>query len=117
METSYVFAGLAVTSRDEAAAWYERLLGRPPDGLPNDLEATWQLTPTASLYLVAGTGQPGRGQILLIVADLDARMAEIRARGIEPGAIEQVGEAGRKCACADPDGNVVALAQLATGST
>ena len=42
MDITYVFAGLAVANRNEAAAWYERLLGRPPDFLPNDAEAAWQ---------------------------------------------------------------------------
>ena len=34
MDVDYVFAGLVVQNRDKAAAWYQRLFGRPPDLLP-----------------------------------------------------------------------------------
>ena len=47
MGITYVFAGLVVANRNQAAAWYERLLGRPPDFLPNDAEAVWQVAGTA----------------------------------------------------------------------
>ena len=53
MSIEYVFAGLAVTGVDAAIDWYERLLGKPPDMRPNDREATWRLTETASVYIVA----------------------------------------------------------------
>jgi hypothetical protein len=43
MDTNYVFAGLVVKNRDHAAAWYERLLGRPPTFLPNDAEAVCRI--------------------------------------------------------------------------
>jgi hypothetical protein len=115
VEASYVFASLAVSSRDESAAWYERLLGRPPDFLPNDAEAVWQLAATASFYLVADEARPdrvGRGVMMLIVDDLDSCLAEIAGRQIVPGEIEVVGRAGRKCPITDPDGNVVFLTEL-----
>ena len=53
MNISYAFAGLVVANRDQAAAWYERLFGRPPTFLPNDAEAVWQVADTASVYLLA----------------------------------------------------------------
>ncbi|HEY4429287.1 MAG TPA: hypothetical protein VGN08_13885 [Solirubrobacteraceae bacterium] len=33
---THLFAGISVADRDAAAAWYERLTGRPPDLIPND---------------------------------------------------------------------------------
>lgn len=109
---SYVFAGLLVADRDLAADWYARLIGRQADMLPNDAEAAWQLADSASLYLRADPGRAGRGVITLIVTDLDARIAAIAARGIAPGPVEVVGEAGRKCVITDPDGNEVEIVQL-----
>ena len=53
MRITYVFAGLVVVNRDQAAAWYERLLGRPPDFLPNEAEAVWQVANTAVEILAA----------------------------------------------------------------
>jgi predicted enzyme related to lactoylglutathione lyase len=112
MDISYVFAGLVVTNRDQAAAWYERLLGRPPDFLPNDAEAVWQLASTASVYLLADADRAGRGVTALVVDDLDATLAEIAGRGIVPEAIEEVPGAGRKAVIPDPDGNEVSLVEI-----
>jgi len=113
MDLSYVFAGLIVTDRDRAAAWYGQLLGRPADILPNDAEAMWQLTETSSVYLLADPGRAGRGVLTTAVPDLDAVLAEIGQRGIPASAdIEVIPGSGRKCAFTDPDGNVVAFVQL-----
>jgi len=37
MEMNVFFASVAVKNYQVACAWYERLLGRPPDMLPNDI--------------------------------------------------------------------------------
>jgi hypothetical protein len=79
MNITYVFAGLVVADRDRAAAWYERLLGRPPTFLPNDAEAVWQVAGTASMYLLANAGHVDRG-VSTLVNDLDAGLAKIAAR-------------------------------------
>jgi predicted enzyme related to lactoylglutathione lyase len=109
---SYVFAGLTVTDRDRAADWYARLLGRPADMLPNDAEAAWQLTESASLYLLADPNRAGRGLVTLVVDDLDAETEQLSKRGIPVPPAEPVGDAGRKCTITDPDGNTVALVEL-----
>ena len=88
MKITYVFACLPVVNRDQAAAWYERLLGRPPTFLPNDFEAVWQVADTASVYVLADADRAGRGILTVVVDDLEATIGEIAGRGIEPGAIE-----------------------------
>jgi len=113
VDVSYLFAGLAVANRDAAAAWYERLLGRPADMLPNDDEAAWQLTGSGSVYLVADPERAGSGVVTLIVTDLDACLAGLAARGIPTGPVAAVGTAGRKCVLTDPDGNQVSIVELA----
>ena len=112
MDITYVFAGLVVANRDQAAAWYERLLGRPPDFLPNDAEAVWQAAGMASIYLLADADRAGRGVMALVVDDLDASLAEIAERGIVTGAIEEIPGAGRKAVIADPDGNAVSILEI-----
>ena len=112
MGITYVFAGLVVANRNQAAAWYERLLGRPPDFLPNDAEAVWQLAATASVYLLADAERAGRGVMALVVDDLDASLAGIAGRGIAAGAIEEVPGAGRKAVITDPDGNAVSIVEI-----
>ncbi len=112
MDISYAFACQVVSDRDQAAAWYQQLLGRPADLLPNDAEAMWQLTGTSSVYLLADTGRAGRGTLTLAVTDLDAAVTELGGRGIVGGRAEVIAGAGRKCVFADPDGNEVALVEL-----
>lgn len=112
MDVSYVFAGLVVRDRDASAAWYARLIGRPATFLPNDAEAVWQLAGTASLYLLADPDRAGRGIATLVVDDLDAFADEVTGRGILPGDIEEVPEAGRKVVITDPDGNAVSIVEI-----
>src|SRR5579859_3347247 len=114
MNITYVFAGLKVANRDAAAAWYERLLGRPPTFLPNEVEAVWQVADTASVYLLAEAEQAGRGILTLVVDNLEASRAEIAGRGIETGAIEEIPGAGRKSVVSDPDGNTVSIIEVYT---
>ena len=112
MAINYVFAGLVVANRDAAVAWYERLLGRPPTFLPNEVEAVWQVVDTASMYVLADAERAGRGIVTLVVDDLEASRAEIAGRGIETGAIEEIPGAGRKSVIVDPDGNVVSIIEV-----
>ncbi len=111
MDVSYVFAGLVVADRDQAAAWYERLFGRPPTFLPNDEEAVWQVANTASVYLLADAKRAGRGILALVVDGLDARLAELVGRGISRWEMETV-PGGRKATTTDPDGNEVSLLEV-----
>ena len=83
--------------------------------LPNDAEAAWQLTASTSLYLLADPARAGRGLFTVVVDDLDGVLAQIAERGLALGPAEHVGTAGRKCVIADPDGNEVAIIELATG--
>src|SRR5947209_3692800 len=116
IDINYVFAGLAVANRDEAATWYERLLGRPPDFLPNDTEAVWQLAATASVYLRVDADRAGRGMMTLVVDDLSASLTEIASRGIEVGTIEEIPGAGRKSVIIDLDGNAVEIVEILVGA-
>lgn len=112
MDVNYVFAGLVVANRDEAAAWYERLLGRAPTFLPNDDEAVWQVADTASVYLLADPDRAGQGIMTLVVDDLDATRAALVGRGIDAGEIEVIPGAGRKSVIADPDGNEIGIVEI-----
>ncbi|HEX6509790.1 MAG TPA: VOC family protein [Chloroflexota bacterium] len=116
MDISYVFACLPVANRDQAAAWYERLLGTPPTFLPNDIEAVWQVAQTASVYLLEDADRAGRGIVTLVVDDLETRLSEIAGRGLVPGAIQEIHGAGRKSVVTDPDGNAVSIIEVLPSS-
>ena len=112
MSIDHVFAGLPVSRRDVAVSWYEKLLGRPPDMLPHDGEATWRLTDGASLWVVVDPARAGRGLVTLVVPDLDAEVTALGWRGLTAGSASEVPGAGRKAHLADPDGNDVVLVEL-----
>jgi catechol 2,3-dioxygenase-like lactoylglutathione lyase family enzyme len=92
MEFTHVFAGLPVSDYDAAVAWYEELLGKPPDMLPTDGEAMWHLREGASLYVVVDAGRAGGGHAALAVDSL--------------GSLPELGPGGMPTAVVtDPDGN------------
>jgi catechol 2,3-dioxygenase-like lactoylglutathione lyase family enzyme len=63
------------------------------------------------LHLIEGEVPPGRGQhFALAVADLDAVVVELRARGVAVSDPSPVG-AGRQAFVSDPAGNLVELHQ------
>ena len=112
MSIEYVFAGLAVARLDAAIDWYERLLGRPPDMLPNEREAVWRVTETASVYVVADEDRAGRSAVTMFVGDLDAALEKISRRDIAVGEVETAPGLFRKVVINDPDGNTIQLAEL-----
>lgn len=59
---------------------------------------------------------PGRTRIHLVVEDLDARIAELRAAGVSFASPVVEGPGGRQTLLADPDGNLVELFQPARAS-
>ena len=111
MAVTHVFAGIPVADRDSAVSWYERLVGRPPDLVPNDDEAAWRLTETGWMYVVADPGRAGSALSTLLVDDLDAFLAGLAERGITAGPVETMGNAVRHTVVTDPDGNRLQIAQ------
>jgi predicted enzyme related to lactoylglutathione lyase len=112
VSVDYVLVALPVLRRDRAVAWFETVLGRPPDMLPHDAEAVWRLTDSASVYVVEDAERAGRGVLTLIVADLDEAVAAVGSRRGPVSALEEVPDAGRKAIFYDPDGNRVELVEL-----
>jgi hypothetical protein len=76
MAITVLFAGVGTADYDSALPWYERLLGCPPDLIPHETEAAWQLAEAGWMYLVA---DPDRaGEALLTTSAL---VNSIRASG------------------------------------
>ena len=103
-----LFAGIRVRDYAAARPWYARLLGAEPSFLPHATEAVWELGEGRSLYVVQDEERAGRSVLLLFVDDLDATVAAISARGIEPAERETLGNGVRKAVYRDADGNEVA---------
>lgn len=113
---------IPVTDVDRAKAFYAEQLGfvvdvdvRPADGV-----RVVQLTPPGSACSIGlGTGlaayeaPPGSVRGLhLVVADIEQARAELVGRGVEVGAVQDVGGGVRYAALADPDGNGLTLQEM-----
>ena len=101
-----LFAGIRVRDLAVARAWYERLLGAPSFA-PNATEVVWTLADERSIYIEEDPDRAGGALIMVWVDDLDARIAEIGARGLEPAERETYSNGVRKAIFRDDDGNEV----------
>lgn len=102
--------------RDFAAAsrWYARLLGEPSMH-PHATETVWTLDEGRSVYIVERAHGAGGASVTVIVDDLDARIAAIAARGLQPREDEILASGARKVAYRDPDGNEIAFGAVPCG--
>ena len=113
---------IPVTDVDRAKAFYAEQLGfhvdvdvRPADGV-----RVVQLTPPGSHCSIGlGTGlaayeaAPGSVRGLhLVVADIEQARAELVGRGVDVGAVQDVGGGVRYSPLEDPDGNTLTLQEM-----
>ncbi len=104
-----LFAGIPVVDFAAALKWYERLLGPPPAFFPNDTEAVWELAEYRYLYIVQQPEHAGHARHTLFVDDLDALVAQITDRGLDPAMRETYSNGVRKTTYRDPEGNEIGL--------
>jgi catechol 2,3-dioxygenase-like lactoylglutathione lyase family enzyme len=102
-----LFAGIRVSDYQAAKAWYERLLGAEPSFLAHATEAVWELAEHRFLFIVQDAERPGRAIHTVFVDDLDARIADIASRGIEPDELVTYPGKARKAIYRDTDGNEI----------
>jgi predicted enzyme related to lactoylglutathione lyase len=106
-----VFTGIAAADFDAARAWYERLLGRPPDLIPNENEAAWQLAEAGWIYVVGDADRAGKALLTLLVDDLENHVAELAERGIATEPIETVPGVVKKAEITDREGNRITIGE------
>ncbi len=102
----HLFAGLRVRDFGAARPWYERLFGEPAF-LPHATEAVWTLADARSVYVVEHPDGAGNSVVTIFVDDLEAQVAAIAGRGLEPDERETYATGARKVIYRDPDGNEV----------
>lgn len=102
-----LFAGIPVTDHDRAVRWYEQLLGSPPSFLPNDIEAVWEVAEHRYLFTEVVPEHAGHARHTLFLGDLDAWVAAVARRGLEPDLSETYDNGVRKITFRDPDGNEI----------
>ena len=79
-----LFAGIPVADYAAALSWYERLLGSAPTFFPHDTEAVWEFAEHRFVYIVQRPEHAGHAMHTLFVDDLDALVAQIADRGLDP---------------------------------
>jgi hypothetical protein len=104
-----LFAGILVADYAAALEWYERLLGSPPTFLPNDTEAVWELAEHRYVFIEHRPEHAGHARHTIFVADLDALIVQIAARGVDPVERETYANGVRKVTYRDPDGNEIGV--------
>lgn len=103
-----LYAGLRVRDFTVALAWYGQLLGEPTF-FAHATEAVWTLAEKRSVFVEEDAERAGNGLVTIFVEDLDAQVAEIAARGLEPDERLTYSNGVRKAVYRDPDGNEVGL--------
>ena|SRR5215472_2498267 len=106
-----LFAGIAVAEFATALSWYESLLGGPPAFLPHPTEAVWEVAEGRFIYIFERRVRAGHSVVTMLVDDLDARVAGIAGRGLDPVESETYPNGARKITYADRDGNEVGFGQ------
>jgi len=102
-----LFAGIPVADYAVAQHWYELLLGSPPTFFPHDTEAVWELAEHWYLYIVQQPDHAGHARHTLFVECLDALVAQITDRGLDPVTSETYANGVRKITYRDADGKEI----------
>lgn len=90
-----------------ARSWYERLLGREPAFIAHATEAVWELAEHRSLFIVEDSDRAGRAIVTIFVDDLEALVAAIASRGLEPDERVTYLNGVRKAIYRDADGHEI----------
>jgi predicted enzyme related to lactoylglutathione lyase len=108
-----LFAGIPVAELEPALEWWERLMGRPADMVPNATEVAWRaIGDSGWIYVVSDPDRAGNALLTLLVDDLDREVTEIAERGLAVERIDTVRGVGRLAEFFDPDGNKVTFAEV-----
>ena len=102
-----LFAEICVSDFERAREWYSRLLGSEPSFIPHETEAVWELAEHRFVFILEDAERAGNATHMVMVGDLDALVAEIGGRGLEPAERETYSNGVRKAIYRDADGNGV----------
>ena len=75
----------------------------------------WRVTEAGWLYILRNPDHAGSGMAAVAVSNIETVTTELASRGVKTGPIEPEGNAGLKAVVLDPDGNSIAIIQVAPG--
>ncbi|GAB3241166.1 VOC family protein [Mycolicibacterium hippocampi] len=109
MAIDHLLAVVAVSDLHVSRQWYTALFGRQPDNNPMATLAEWQVTPQGWLQVFVDPDRAGSSLFNLAVDDLDAHLAAVAGRGLEPEPVVEADKGVRLSTLTDPDGNLIRL--------
>jgi predicted enzyme related to lactoylglutathione lyase len=113
MDFEVLFTGIPVSDFKAAQAWYERFFGRPADMVVHEHEVMWRVTDGGWLYILGDPDKAGKSTVAMAVPNIEDATSALEARGLTTGPVRSEGDAGRKAVVLDPDGNSIAIIQVA----
>jgi catechol 2,3-dioxygenase-like lactoylglutathione lyase family enzyme len=105
---------VATTRLDETVRFYRDVLGLRLKFQDAERWAQFDLDGASFAVSTAGEGSatPGAGAVVVFeVDDLETAMSLLRGRGVQPGAVVDMGSHGRHVTVRDPGGNPIQLFQ------
>jgi hypothetical protein len=116
MSIRNAIASIAVKNLNSASPWYERLMGRGPDRVSAPDAVEWICEQGGRLQLHQQPSRAGLGSVVLAVGNLDAEVLQLSKWGIGCGEVTR-SSAARTLIIEDPDGNIIALAEMLPPAT
>lgn len=101
-----------VENQEKAIKWYEKLLGRKPDIMPNKNLVEWYLSKNSWLQITSNyteLNRVGRGAVMINVHSLEKQIAICNNANIEHGKIVEYLEFIKMFEVVDPDGNKISF--------
>ncbi len=115
MNFKNALAGISVNNIDDAVAWYEKLIGRPPDIRPLETVAAWQFPEGGWIEVFKDEQRAGQSTVIFAVISLESQLEELAACGIQVNYVTPSVEIGEVAIIEDPDGNQIVFAGPLTG--
>ena len=106
------------SQRPQRRAPLVRAVVRRALGFPNETEVVWTgCRPRVGLHRGGTPAAPATGSVTLFVEDLDAAVAEIGARGLEPAERETYSNGVTKVTYRDDEGNEIGFGGMQAEET
>ena len=109
MAIEHLLAVVAVSDLRTSRDWFSSLFGRRPDNEPMPTLAEWQVVPGGWVQVFCDPDRAGSSLLNVAVDDLDAHIADLRQRGLNPEAAVEANKGVRLSTVTDPDGNLIRL--------
>jgi catechol 2,3-dioxygenase-like lactoylglutathione lyase family enzyme len=110
MAITNAIASVAVRDLETAAAWYEKMLGRPADSRPIPELAEWKFQRGGWLQVFEQPQRAGTGSVTLAIQDMENQVARLHRLGIDTR-LRTSGPKTETLVISDPDGNQIALTE------